>query len=197
MSIYRSFAISTARNWLADNCIVIDTETTGLHSDAEICDIAVLDGVGEVIINTLVKPTRPIPADATAIHGITDDMVSLAPTFAEVWPLLHVVIRGKIVAAYNMDFDNRMIHQSLRANGYSDEQLSTWRVEYKAACIMKMYAQYYGDMDSRRGSFRWQSLAKAASCCEVPAWNSHRALGDARAARAVLAYMAAREDANE
>lgn len=36
-------------------------------------------------METLVKPSVLIPAEVTAIHGITDEMVALAQTFPEIY----------------------------------------------------------------------------------------------------------------
>ncbi|ELA9868094.1 3'-5' exonuclease, partial [Vibrio parahaemolyticus] len=58
------------------NAIILDTETTGLDSQAEIVEFtAICAHTGKVIVNELVKPTCSIPAEATAIHGITDEDV--------------------------------------------------------------------------------------------------------------------------
>ena len=63
------------------NEYVLDTETTGLSETDEIVEIAIirLDD-GSEVINTLVNPSIPISKEATAIHGITDDMAAI-PTF--------------------------------------------------------------------------------------------------------------------
>lgn len=63
-----------------DWCI-LDTETTGLGDNAEICQIAICDCQGNSLLNTLVKPTVTIEAQATKIHGINNEMLALAPTF--------------------------------------------------------------------------------------------------------------------
>jgi len=54
----------------------------------------------------LVNPGRPIPSAATAIHGITNEMVRDQPSFAEVGPRLRALIRPETVfMAYNAAFD--------------------------------------------------------------------------------------------
>ena len=68
-----------------DEEMILDTETTGLGSDARICQIAAIDLHSNVLIDTLVNPECPIPADATAIHGITDEMVKDAPTLFDLF----------------------------------------------------------------------------------------------------------------
>jgi DNA polymerase III epsilon subunit-like protein len=63
---------------------VIDTETTGLGDDAEVCQIAVVDNNGRTVLDTYVRPVAPIPAEATHVHGITNEMVEKAPGWAEI-----------------------------------------------------------------------------------------------------------------
>lgn len=90
--------------------LLLDTETTGLGSDAEICQIAIISSNGEVLLDTLVKPMRLIPHEATAIHGITNDMVADAPMF----PLdtIYEILSGRDVVVYNESYDRSMLYQS-------------------------------------------------------------------------------------
>jgi len=44
--------------------VILDTETTGLYDDDEIVSIAIINSDGQTLLNQLVKPVRPIPADA-------------------------------------------------------------------------------------------------------------------------------------
>ena len=65
--------------------IYYDTETTGIRPDKErIVEIAAYDPVSGAQFVQLVNPGIPIPAEATAIHGITNEMVAEAPSFADV-----------------------------------------------------------------------------------------------------------------
>lgn len=92
--------------------LVLDTETTGLSNQAEICQIAIVDHTGRVLLDQLVKPTLPIPIGATQIHGITDEVVVNQPTWQTVRERVISLIKGKVVVAYNADFDLRMLLQS-------------------------------------------------------------------------------------
>jgi len=78
----RRAAIAKAQIELNKKLAYLDTETTGLKDYDQIVEICLLDNDGAVLIDSLVKPTVKIPLDATRIHGITDAMVSSAPT----WP---------------------------------------------------------------------------------------------------------------
>ena len=63
--------------------IVFDLETTGINPDwdaiIEISAVKVCGGKCAAEYSTLVNPGRHIPARATAVNGITDDMVKDAP----------------------------------------------------------------------------------------------------------------------
>lgn len=169
-----------ARALLADpRTIILDTETTGLKDDAQIVEIAVINCAGDVLIDTLVWPTIPIPEDATLIHGITNHMAADAPPFAEIWPQLRTILDGKIILSYNIDFDTRLILQSLLAADIQDPYICD-----DSDCIMILAADHL----RRR---KWCNLATAAwhlNCDQQQP--AHRALGDAKTALAVLKAIA-------
>jgi len=67
----------------------VDTETTGLdpaygHALVEVATVVIDDGAIADTWTSLVRPGRSIPADAVAVHGITDAMVGDAPSPAPV-----------------------------------------------------------------------------------------------------------------
>jgi DNA polymerase-3 subunit epsilon len=55
---------------------------------------------------------------------------------------------------------------------------------------MRLYAQFYGEWDPMRNSYRWQKLEDAGRQCGIAMPNSHRALEDALLAKAVLEHIA-------
>ena len=74
--------------------VVADTETTGLGPDAGVCEYAhavceliEVDGNEQLRIvreeSSLTNPGHPIPAGASGVHGITDDMVADQPTLGQ------------------------------------------------------------------------------------------------------------------
>ena len=169
--------------------VIFDTETTGLDNTAEILEIACMDGIGNVLLDSLIKPSCPIPPGATAIHGITDADVRDVPGIGGLLGDLEVVWKGKTVAAYNLDYDLRLLRQSMAA-AYVDGVLPI----RPNADIMGLYAQYYGDWNEYHQSYTWQSLVKAVGQCGLFfEGEAHRALADVKASLAVLQYMAAVE----
>lgn len=84
---------------------VLDLETTGIRVATdriiEISIIKVFPDGKEVIMTYRVNPTIPIPAEATAIHGITDDDVKDEPTFAQLGKEIHQFLADCDLAGYN------------------------------------------------------------------------------------------------
>lgn len=85
--------------------IFYDTETTGLSPERDrIIEFAAYDEELKKEFVSLINPGFPIPAEATAIHGITNDMVANAPTFAVVWQQIMEFCQGEVVlVAHNND----------------------------------------------------------------------------------------------
>jgi len=163
----------------------LDTETTGLSVQDEIIEVCLLDSEGRVLFESLVRPTRPIPGEAVSLHGITDAMVGSAPRWAEVWPQLRDVMRARSIAVYNADFDARLLRQTQVIHRLSEAVDTSGFF-----CLMQLYAQYRGEWDGARRSFRWHSLETARRQLGLSLPNAHRAQDDALLARAVLHMMA-------
>ncbi len=178
MSDSRRRIIQQARQFIADGALIVDTETTGLRDDAEIVEIAIVDAAETLEFVALVKPSKPIPESATNIHGITNEMVENA----RIWPdflFINWIVGGRPVLAYNSEFDSLMVEQTDRIYR-CDRQPWRW------GCLMRMWIEFHG-LD------RWQRLETV--CYQIGvAPGGHRALGDARAAREVLLWLA-RQDA--
>lgn len=140
------------------NFVVLDTETTGLDKPAEICEIAIIDHNGNILLNERVRTKRPIPPAASAIHGITDSLVAECQTWQEIRPLVLKAIAGRDVVVYNAVYDRKLMH-------WSDEAWGHDHVDYKADatwyCAMEAYAEHHGELHPHYGSFVWQRLSKA------------------------------------
>jgi DNA polymerase III epsilon subunit-like protein len=164
--------------------VFLDTETTGVGVDAEICDIAVLATDGSVLLDTLVRPGRPIPLDASRIHGIYDHHVVGARSWEEVYPQFVDAIAQRQVVVYNAEYDQGVISRCCRVCGLS-LPLSRWD------CAMKAYSAYVGQPSTHsRGGYRWFKLDQAAAAFGINP-GGHRARADAEVCRLVVHAMAA------
>lgn len=161
-------------NLIGKDFLVLDTETTGLE-DGEVVQIAIIDKAGETLLDTLVKPKRPIPSDATEIHGITDEMCKDAPTWIDLAPKIKTILDGKLLVVYNAVYDRKIMHRTQERWDLPKiewKEISTW------LCAMEAFAEFYGDYNSYRGNYRWQKLVTAARHFGILPNNAHTALGD-------------------
>lgn len=164
------------RNW-----VLLDTETTGIHGDVAVVQVGILAPTGRVLLDCLINPCCPIPADATAVHHITDDEVTCCPTWDEVWPVVRQYLAGQTVVVYNADYDRRVIR------GCVSRPDGVWRSDMDAPCLqrdtwecaMQAYSAWVGE-PGRNGGFRWQRLEGG----------DHSAIGDCRATLQRIRLMA-------
>jgi DNA polymerase III epsilon subunit-like protein len=194
----RAHQIESAKKLIDLNPLFLDTETTGLGSQDEICEIAVIDIAGNVLLDSLVKPMISIPPSATHIHMITNEMVQDAPSFKDNYINLDIVLRDRIVVVYNTSFDEDMIWHSMVSNQIMRDDVwwklikqddGSWFTPWRD--LMEAYAAFYGDWNHYHQSYRWQRLGAAGIQCEIslPA-NLHRAHADAETTRRILLHMA-------
>jgi DNA polymerase III subunit epsilon len=160
------------RDW-----VLLDTETTGTGKSDEVVQIGILSSDGEVLLESFVRPVRrnTIPAEATAVHGITIDMLADAPTMQQLLPKLCEVLKGRTTIIYNAEFDTRLLHQAVGSP--CDQLLNTCLT---TDCAMKMYSAYAGDWMASKADYKWQKLPGAA----------HGAIEDCRATLRLIQKMA-------
>ena len=160
-----------AQQMLEQDVVIIDFETTGFN-DAEIVQIGAVSQHGEILMDTLVKPTGSIPRAATDVHGINDAMVADAPPFKEMYVKLSVLLAGKTAIAYNADFEKKIIASVCKRHRLPLIKPMQWE------CAMKTYARFKGDWNPRYRSYKWHSLSKACGQQQILVINAHNAIGD-------------------
>lgn len=100
-----------------------DTETTGVNPAKDrIVSIAVIkfypDGRKDSRYMVL-DPEMPIPAEATEVHGITDEMVKGKPKFRQIASALHNFLLDSDLGGYNISFDIPLLAEEFeRYNAY-------------------------------------------------------------------------------
>ena len=149
---------------------IVDLETTGVHpAHDRVTEIALLevDG-GEVAAqwSTLVNPQTPIPAAIQALTGISDEMVSGAPTFGALAGELRERLAGRVFVAHNARFDYAFLRHEFERAGL--------RFQARTLCTVRLSRRLYPEharhnLDS--------VMARHGLACDA----RHRALGDAQA----------------
>lgn len=158
----------------------IDTETTGIYAATDrIIEVAITSGpglltqgVGADEFLTLVDPERPIPPEATAIHGITDEDVRGAPKFAAVADRLFAEVDGQDIGGFSVKFD---------LDFFAAEFARLKRPAPKPRMVADAL-EFYRVLNPR-------TLTAALATYAVPTMEAHRALSDARAAALVFREM--------
>lgn len=89
--------------------IAFDLETTGtvpgVDSIAEIGAIRFINGEVDSIFSTLINPLKPMPPGASAVNGITDDMLIGKPTIDQILPSFAEFCGDDLMVAPNAPFD--------------------------------------------------------------------------------------------
>lgn len=162
--------------------VCLDLETTGTDpSTSHVAEIGLAEMVAGRVIRSdgqLVRPPAPMPASASAVNGITDEMLAGAPPIRDLLAnVLHVLgssCRGhSVIAGYCVrKFDWPLLHRSLCEHGvvgpappFCDVlDLVCWQLRH----------------------LRERKLGEVAEHLGVPHAAAHRAEGDCLATLAVL-----------
>jgi len=165
-----------------NNFCVIKVATTGLSTEKdEVCQIGLVQvdgGRARFRLSVNVKPSFPMPQKAGEIHGLTDEKLYFAPSFANIAPDIGGLIGDRILLGYNISkFDRPMLERQFQAAGVAAplDHLDVLLFERK-------YAQdsSFTDDSHRHG------LGAALRRWGVPMAVTYDALNDARAVWAVF-----------
>ena len=155
--------------------VILDVETTGANPVYDrITEVGLVEvergrSVGEW--STLVNPGTRIPPAIQALTGITDNMVALAPAFAEIAGHLLARLEGKLLVAHNARFDYGFLRNEFRRAGL--------RYSSRVLCTVKLSRRLF----PRESRHNLDALmTRHGLACE----SRHRALGDARAVGLLL-----------
>lgn len=158
--------------------IFYDTETTGIRSDKDrIIELAAYDSHNDRSFEKLINPGCLIPAEATAIHHITNEMVANAPTFAEVAQEFISFCDGDVVLiAHNNDgFDVHFLRAEFSRSGV---EMPTWNF----LDSLKWARRYRKDLPRHTLQFLREMYNIAEN-------NAHRALDDVMVLYKVFSQM--------
>jgi DNA polymerase-3 subunit epsilon len=159
--------------------VCFDLESTGpmpkLDRIVEIGLVKLYPGGGSKSYSQLVNPGIPIPAEATAIHGIKDADVAAAPKFAELAKELAKGFVGCDIAGFNVrKFDVPLLKAEFERAKLDSSSIFTDETKY-----VDVYRIF--QMQSPR-----TLTAAAQHYLNSEAEESHRALADVETTLAVL-----------
>lgn len=148
--------------------VVIDTETNGIKIQGgrilELSAIRYEDFQPVAAWTSLVNPQKAIPADATAVNGITDDMVASAPTLAQISASFIDFIGTSPLVGYNLPFDLKFLYS-------------------RGIDLTAQKRKYYDVLEVARRAFKKDEvfsykLVDISEACGIFPDNAHRSLAD-------------------
>ena len=173
--------------WSEIPIAMLDVETTGRDPITDrVVELGVVVGLrGEVVRrhNWMVNPQRPIADDAKAVHGISDDDVKDAPTFAQIAPELLAALKGTVLAAYNANFDKAFVLSEIERAEVETAEVGALQRKVEWLDPLVWARELYAEERSR-------TLGDMAARLGIKLENAHRASDDAEAALGVLYKLA-------
>jgi len=181
----RGLVISIAPEtpWQEIDIALLDVETTGRDALVDrVVEVGIVVGRGGVVLrrnNWLINPGIPIPAEVSAIHHITTEMVDRCPRFEEVAIEIAEALKGTIPAAYNAPFD-----RAFMMSEFSRAQIDTSSIGALAHDVEWLDPLIWArDIQSSEKS---RALSDVATRLGIVIENAHRAEDDAEAALRVM-----------
>jgi DNA polymerase-3 subunit epsilon len=162
--------------------VVFDSETTGLDPQSDsVVQLGAVRVVNAKIVpgeefDTLVNPGRPIPPGSTAVHKVSDAMVTDAPSFGVVCRDFHRYSENAVIIAHNAPFDMAFLRRETHGTDISFDRpvLDTVHI---SAVVFGGSAEHTLD-----------ALCKRLNV-HIPEERRHTALGDALATAKALVAM--------
>lgn len=166
--------------------LILDTETSGMDSSAEVLEVGIIDTCGREMLHCYSLPEGSIKRKAIEVHGL--DRKSLNQLGAESWQYVHEDVWGLMadayaVVMYNAEFDIRILCQTAAIHS-----LPTY--DFSVHCAMLAYANYRNEINPRYNNPRWHTLESALKHEGVVAKQEHRALSDCHMVLALMRAVA-------
>ena len=104
---------------MAEREIILDTETTGLRPDDghRVVEIGCIELVNYVptgrVYHAYINPERPMPPEAFAVHGLSDDFLRDKPLFSTVAEEFLEFVADSPMIAHNARFDMGFVNAEL------------------------------------------------------------------------------------
>ena len=119
------------------NLRFLEIDTTGLDAEDEICRFTLVDGFGQIVYDSHIRPTsRLLTKEASRINGIQISDLEQAPTLSEVWEDVQDALLGIYVVSFNLEWDLKQLSQAARRY-----QLAPLAVV--GDCLQRRATQYY------------------------------------------------------
>ncbi|MBF0543373.1 MAG: 3'-5' exonuclease [Candidatus Riflebacteria bacterium] len=145
---------------------ILDLETTGFKPpEAKITEVAIIcpNSSPEEVFHSLVDPEVRIPAEITALTGITNSMVKGKPKIGQLAEKIAEILEGKIFVAHNVPFDLAFISHLF--SSVLDREL-----QIPSLCTLRLSRKFF--------ALPSNSLGAVAKHFNIQTVGAHRAMAD-------------------
>ncbi len=149
--------------------VICDLEATGLDSEAEIIELALLTFENDKVVDvfeTLVNPMRAVPEFITNLTGISNRSLREAPKFYEISEAILSRLEGSVFVSHNTEFDLGLLRKKFREMGLE--------LKVKEFCTLKVAQFEIPGLNN-------YNLDALCSFFNIKIQDRHRAIGDAKA----------------
>jgi|SRR5947207_6761128 len=157
--------------------VVLDIEAMSIAAHTpRIIDLAAYRVRAGIILDdfqTLINPGNPVSGFISALTGITNDMLSAAPAFAEVAHSWLDFAGDAVLVAHNATFDVPLLNQEI------GRVFPGYRMRNAELCTVNLARRIVSSPDGHK-------LDSLATHFAIPIDQRHRAAGDARATAEIL-----------
>lgn len=175
--------------WCDVPICVVDFETTGTAPTRgdRIVEIAVVRVEKLKIVKkwqTFINPQRPIPEEASRVHGIYDEDVALAPTFKQKAAEFIAFCDGAVPCAYQEGFDRGFaMAEFWSANISLDMPMMKWTPWLDVLAWVRSVDRFVGPDDAKVSN----KLTEACKRRGIDTMGAHGALADVTQTALLLA----------
>ena len=154
LTVQDEVAAATVESSRMPVTVCFDVETTGTDPNSdEILQVSIIDGDGNILVNTFVKPRRMTSwPDAEVVHGISPETVEHAPDFSDLLAEIQEIFDAATV---------RIAYNGAVSRGFL-EAAGVVFPEAEDVDVMLEFAPIYGELDEVSGEYRSQSLSTCA-----------------------------------
>ncbi|HXS16180.1 MAG TPA: 3'-5' exonuclease [Polyangiaceae bacterium] len=167
--------------------VSIDTETTGRNSEQDrVIEVGCVFFRGGQVLDKkgwLINPGCPIPADASAVHGIFDQDVADCQPFEQLAEEIFGSMQGYLPLAYNAEFDRGFLLSELKRSGLAEH------TDVALPPALRAKVEWIDPLDWAREiqkEHKSRALGEVSERLGIALENAHRATDDATAAGAVM-----------
>ena len=149
--------------------VICDIEATGLDSDRDLIEIALITWEEDRIIEvyeTLINPLRPVPEFISNLTSISNRDLKEAPKFYEVADAIRMRLEGAVFVSHNTEFDLGLLRKKFQEMGQD--------LKVKNFCTLKVAQLEIPGLSN-------YNLDALCNFFHIKITDRHRAIGDAKA----------------